>query len=253
MSVNTRTKAPDRRQEYLSAMGIDCWRPHVQLPGALISPVFARAVSRAEPAIRASGDAATRTAPKVPGRTAANIMDDVPVQRRASIVEKQQHPVSEHVGKTPEAHKDIQLNLLLLECPGHCLIIDDALGTHEQTALLQNLMFAMSAQPPSTYRATPFDWASIPPQGGAAADVLRGIVDRAVNQHSIRTIVIMGDSCRALFDCDAGVSGLVETPSWLAAEVRVIMTHSAKDLLLEAGKKADTWAHVQAAANSAVS
>ncbi len=255
MSVNTNPETANCRQEYLAAMGIDCWRPHVQLPGALKSAVYGRAGPKEDPSAltsSVSAPPAPSTSAKVPRRTAAEILTEAPVQPKAPSVNR---PVTtlEPTGQAQNPLMDSQLNLYLLECPGHCLIIDDALGSREQQALLQNLMFALSGQPPANYRATPFDWASIPPQGGDAVDVLRGIVDRALNQQAIHTIVVMSTSSRALFECDASATGRVATPGWLTAGPQVIVTHSSKQLLLEPTRKADTWAHVQGARNGAAS
>lgn len=255
MPVNTNSETANRRQEYLAALGLDCWRPHTQLPGALKSAVYARAELKDQPNAQASnfsGKPAERTAGKVPRRTAADILNEAPVQQKAPVASRPD-PVSEPASHTPNPVNDSQLNLLLLECPGHCLIIDDAHDSREQQALLRNLMFALSGQPPASYRSTPFDWASIPPQGGEAVDVLRGIVDRAVNQHSTSNIIIMGFACRAVFECDSGATGEIGTPAWLSAGTRVIATHGSKDLLQEPVKKADTWAHVQGARNGTAS
>lgn len=244
-------------------MGIDCWRPHVQLPGALSAPVYVRAAAKKPPlaqASRTSGRAVapeTRPTSKAPRRTAAEILTQAPAQARAAAPAKHS-PAAEPArqaltGAVSAVANDAQLNLLLLECPGHCLIIDDAHDSREQQALLQNLMFAISAQPQASYRVTLFDWASIVPQGGQITDVLRGIVDRAVNHHAIRTILVMGDSSRTLFECDATAAGLITTPAWLSSAVQVIVTHSSKKLLLEPAMKADTWSQLQGVLRNAAS
>ncbi|MFK7731948.1 MAG: hypothetical protein AB8B48_10070 [Pseudomonadales bacterium] len=261
MPVNVSAKTPNQRQEYLSVMGIDSWKPHVQLPGALQSPIYVRTVplpiakeALQTPTNSPAGAVETRNAAKIPRRTAANILNETPVQARAPApVQQNTVPAPARQAKAQATLTDAPLSLLLLECPGHCLIIDDAHRSREQQALLQNLMFALSAEPPANYRITPFDWASIPPQGGAPEDVLRGIVDRAVNQHAISTIMLMGESSLKLFECGAGTVGVVKTPAWLSGSAQLVATHSSKDLLGEPALKAETWAHIQAALNSTAS
>ncbi|MEM8501071.1 MAG: hypothetical protein AAF542_23865 [Pseudomonadota bacterium] len=252
MSVSTNSEAADRRQQYLTAMGVDCWLPHTQLPGARKSAEYVRAEPKNELDTRTSsvsGASAEQTAARVPRRTAAEILTEAPVQRKAAAVNRS--TISKPSTHASSPVNDSQLNLYLLECAGHCLIIDDAHGSREQLALLHNLMFALSAQPPASYRSTPFDWASIPPQSGDAVDVLRGMVDRAINQHAIHTIVIMGSASRSLFECDADATGSVATPSWLSVGVQVVVTHSSGELLRDPARKADTWAHIQAAGHGA--
>ncbi len=256
MTANTNTNTASQRLEYLAAMGIDCWQPRVQLPGALQARVYARAITREKPAQEPNRSTSqpTETQKPAPGprRTAADILSKAAISTASAAEQVRSAPPREAATpKTSMALNEAQLSLQLLECRGHCLIIDDAHNSREQQALLQNLMFALSGEPPGSYRATPFDWASIPPQGGDAVDVLRGIVDRAVSQHSIRAIILMGEAAKILFECDASATGPVLAPAWLSKGAQLVATHSSADLLLEPGRKADTWLHTQAAVGQA--
>ncbi|MGI9285190.1 MAG: hypothetical protein ACR2P1_07350 [Pseudomonadales bacterium] len=241
-----------RRQHYLSAIGIDCWLPRQQLPGAAPGSVYVRKLTEQAAALPETPASQT-------GRDSNTNDTDA---ARSSAARLQQEftgavPAKTTSGRIPQqpqtaAQADAtSFQLAFYAWAPELLVVDQVQDARMQQQLISNLLFALGHS--SLQRTQPdyFDW---PIRGGRQAlalsphEMVFGVLQRVLEQHKPRNMLLMGELAvkhvLATKDKDF-VAGVSPDSSPLYLGVSIVTTHASAELLHNPQLKAETWQHLQ--------
>lgn len=230
-----------RRRHYLAAMGIDCWLPQRQLPGAAPGRVFARKDMQQATALQAQP--ASPAAQSRAGRLQQELASAAPAKS-----------TTPHVPRQPQAagHATTSFQLAFYAWAPELLIVDQVLDARMQQQLISNLLFALGH---ANLQRNPPDYFSWPIRGGGQTlalspqEMVSGVLQRLIEQHRLSNIVLMGAlAARHVLGKSDGefVAGVQVDSALLYPGVSIVTTHSGAELLHNPSLKAETWRHLQA-------
>ena len=246
-----------RRLAYMEAMGVDCYAPRLQLPGALASQLCAMPLPSAEQleqpvAVAASAmPGSTPLAPQQDGQGRAAAMQALLADKPAEPTDRGADAVVAPIGSTQTARSQVpQFSLSIIRGKG-ILLIDEGLpgdiNPAEYLQLLQNIVFAVGAGKQSL-SIDAFVWpmsrsSQIDQSDTAARQALAAFIAKQIEQLNIRYILVMGDTAAQYLSEQALPLGELVQPAQLAAQL--LRTRSAWPLLSDAARKRDVWQDLQ--------
>ncbi len=239
-----------RRQHYLSAMGIDCWLPRQQLPGAAPGPVYVRktaqkaVVPQETPTSVAEHIGSTidnAAKPSIAALMQGDLADAIP--KKTTVVQAAPAPMAAPINVA-------SFQLAFYSWVPELLIVDQVQDAGLQQQLISNLLFALGH---SSLQRTQPDYFQWPLPGGrqpldlSPHEMVFGALQRMLEQHNPTHILLMGALAAQYVlgveeQFDAGKS---PTVSPLYPNVTLLATHSSSALLEQPLLKAETWRHLQ--------
>ena len=240
-----------RRQHYLAAMGIDCWVPQRQLPGAAPGRVCARKDMQQATALQEQ--------PASPAACDSNERDSAAAQSRAGRLQQELAGAAPAKSPTPRVprqppaagHAATSFQLAFYAWAPELLIVDQVLDARMQQQLISNLLFALGHANLQRNQPDYFAW---PIPGGSQTlalspqEMVSGVLQRLIEQHSPSNMVLMGALAaqHVLGTSDSEfVAGVQVDSALLYPGVSIVTTHSGVELLHNPPLKAETWRHLQ--------
>ncbi|MGI9295991.1 MAG: hypothetical protein ACR2PS_18565 [Pseudomonadales bacterium] len=241
-----------RRQHYLSAMGIDCWVPKQQLPGAAPGRVLVRK------AIEQT--AALQDMPGSPPGHGSNTSDSGAEQSPATRLQREltgtapaQNTIAQTSPRQPQVagQAGASFQLAFYAWAPELLVVDQIEDARMQQQLIGNLLFALGHTSLQRKQPDYFEW---PMPGGRRAltlsphEMIFGVLQRMTEQHKPKHILIMGKlGAQHVLGADGSefTPGAPLASSPLYPGVSIITTHSSAELLQNPQLKAETWQHLQ--------
>lgn len=241
-----------RRQHYLSSMGIDCWVPQRQLPGAAPGRVFVRKVVEQA--------AAVQEQPANPSARGSNTHHSVEAESPAGRLKQQlagAAPANNTIQRAPRQPRATEqaaaasFQLGFYTWAPDLLIVDQVQDARLQQQLIGNLLFALGHTSVQRKQPDYFDW---PMRGGRQAlalspqEMVFGVLQRIIEQHKPGKILLMGAlAAQHVLGGDSGefVPGAPLDGSPLYPGVSFVTTHCGAELLRNPLLKAETWQHLQ--------
>ncbi|MEE8059193.1 MAG: hypothetical protein V3T17_15355 [Pseudomonadales bacterium] len=264
-----------QRQAYMQAMGVDCYIPRLQLPGALASQpcqmpewvevlgerqacvaevnasqVNASQANAANDVVAVSTDATPTAQKNASGSTAAMqaLFNDEP---KSTVVNTVANATAARVRKTQTAKQPIPRFALSMIRGGNILIIDDGLPSNIDPAdyrcLIHNMLFALGAGKQQLSIDT-FVWpmirnSNIDQSETAVRQTLEAFLAKQIEQLDAHYVLVMGDIvARYLVDEVMPVGEFIQHPQW---PVHLIRTLSAHRMLAQPELKREVWKDLQ--------
>ena len=243
-----------QRLHYLQAMGIDSYSPRLLLPGAMPSVLLETPVA-VVPESSAISSPEMAAAPAAHGAEAhfgqqgsrIEAVFDVPAASEEAV-ESVNEPASERQVEPPP-----RIALSMVRGAG-LLLIDEGMPGDSNPAeyfqLLQNLLFSLGL-PSQDLTVDGFSWpmtrnSAVDQSKEAASEALQSFVERQLEQHQVRYILLLGDTARqyllAKYRPGAAAPGeLVE----YSHATRLICAASAVSLLKNPPAKRGLWQQLQ--------
>lgn len=245
-----------QRRAYLDAIGVDCFVPRLQLPGARPSvqcdmPVQPSGSATALEAIHADQSVSASAAPSTDGRSGAadirNLLDAETPARQAKSAAKTERPAKLGAAKVVP-----QFSLSIVRA-GQLLIVDDALdgGSDPQAYVrfLQNLLFALCS-PSVALSIDSFRWpmararaSHIDQSAAVARETLLAYLQKQLDQAQSQRLLLMGDAARLYVVGESVTSG-----EWLQVpplSAKCLVTCSASKALTDSSLKPVLWREMQ--------
>lgn len=235
-----------RRLQYLSAMGIDCWLPYQQLPGAAPGRVWRRQVinKHREPP----------PAQPLPGLadSAASLMLATAERRHNPKSAKLPATAATPLPASPaEAASADAFRLGFYTSTSSLLVVDQVVEAAPQRQLIGNLLFALGHTELAHNQPDYFDWPVANDRRGldlSPHEMVYGALQRLLEQHNPRQILLLGalaaQHVLGIASADF-IPGMALESSPLYAGVSLIGTHSSAAMLENPLLKAETWQHLQ--------
>lgn len=250
-----------QRQAYMQAMGVDCYMPRLQLPGAAVSQLCQLPVVDEKPSSTATELETDNAASPLPsdnnttgnGSAAAMqaLLGEPQVAINTAKVKAVDVEAEVSLASTPLAKQNIPHFSLSIVRGNNILLIDDGLQGHinpaEYLQLLQNMLFALGAGS-QQLAIDAFVWpmvknSHVDQSETAARQTLDAFLAKQVQQLQARFIILMGDTPASYIGEQRLPEGtLIEQPQ---LSVQVIRTLSASQMLLDPTVKAVVWAQLQ--------
>ena len=264
-----------QRQAYLEAMGVDCYSPRLQLPGALPSPLCAMPAGAAQSAGAVAANALVATPWQAgQGRAAAmqallgdkllgdkllddKLLDGKPPANQPANTGKELvnagtvDTAAELIAAGSASRQSVPRFSLSITRANRLLLIDDGLPGHinpaEYLQLLENIVFAVGAGKQQLSidafvwpmsRSSQFDQSET-----AARQMLEAFIAKQINHLNTRYILVMGDTAAQYLSQQPLPLGELVPHPHLA--VQLLRTRSACPLLSDAALKPEVWRDLQ--------
>ncbi len=254
-----------QRQAYMDAMGVDCYMPRLQLPGALPSQlcelpsldVIAELVEQTDATSTAHNSIAHNKTNQSPataqsavgsGRAAAMqaLFDEKPKSVDHNVVKTAESPSSPKAAKQQVPH----FSLSITRGQG-VLLVDGGLpgdiNPAEYLQLLQNILFAIGVgnQPLSI---DTFAWpmvrnSQVDQSETAARQTLEAFIAKQIEQLNARYILVLGQTAAQYLSQQTLPVGQFVRHS--ALDAQLLHTQSAYPLLSDASLKREVWRDLQ--------
>ena len=252
-----------QRQAYMEAMGVDCYIPRLQLPGALPSqlcdlPLPGSAAElieqQAVTAPAGTGIAGqANAAPQAVGYGRAAAMQALLDEKPAAPASKVADVTQELVSAAKVTRQQVPQFSLSITRGNNVLLIDEGLpgdiNPAEYLQLLQNIVFAVGAGKQQLF-IDAFVWpmvrnshSQIDQSETAARQTLEAFIAKQIDQLSTRYILVMGDTAaQYLTQQTLPIGEFVQHPQLTA---QLLRTRSAYPLLSDASRKREVWQDLQ--------
>ena len=241
-----------QRQAYMDAMGVDCYIPRLNLPGAPDSVLceMPALVVAPENNTAVPSETVTPVAKGKNGSAAAMqaLMEDAEPQPSRS--QQSVKAVTEELVSTTSANPIPQFSLSIVRA-SNILIVDNGLPGHinptDYLQLLHNILFAVGAGK-QQLAIDSFIWpmvnnAQVDQSETAARQTLEAFLSRQVEQLQAKAVMVMGDTAINFISSEPLATGTLHThPQW---QVPVICTGSASPLLDDPSLKRAVWNDLQ--------
>lgn len=252
-----------QRQAYMEAMGVDCYMPRLQLPGAAVSqlcvlpevPVSIVAEKTAQSEVSdAPADSTQLRAASSGASRAIQAMFDQPPNAEAPAQGSNASSIEEAADFIKSAATKKQtvpsFNLSILR-GANIMLIDNAIPGHidpnSYMQLLQNLLFALGMGK-QQLSLDAFSWpmshnSQIDQSKSAAIQTLEAFLNKRVEQDDIAYLVLMGETAIQYLDVElAAIEGLGKHAR---LPVQCVQIHSAGLMLDQPLLKAEAWEQLQ--------
>lgn len=255
-----------QRQAYMEAMGVDCYMPRLQLPGAAVSqqcvlPDLALPMTivaddakdvSAVPAATVQARAASSGASE--SSRAIQALFEQPSKAESLAQGRSASSIDEAVDfiKSAAAKKQTVPSFSLSILRGsHIMLIDNAIPGHidpnSYMQLLQNMLFALGLGK-QQLSLDAFSWpmshnSQVDQSKSAAIQTLEAFLSKRVEQDNITYLILMGETAGQYLDIefapDAGLGKHARLP------VQFVQTHSAGLMLDQPLLKPQVWEQLQ--------
>lgn len=240
-----------QRQAYLKAIGVECYMPRLQLPGAkpsqlCVLPEVSQSVIPEPVPTEAAVAGATVTGSHIGAAAIAQIFGDEALDRRADKRSADTPPVD----RVAQAIPRFALSIVRA---GEILVIDNGLtGECDPQAylrLIHNMLFALGIEPAPLYIEA-FVWpmakvrsAHVDQSETAARQTLNAYLSKQLERSAGRFLLLMGDAAANYVSDTQSAEIAVFAHSQLPAQC--LMTRSAAAAMQNPLQKRDLWHDLQ--------